>query len=233
MANNTVASYPFDPTGVKLTNRITGEQHILTVANPRDNYFIIPNVPPFFEDGLSIVFKDAVTGVPRPLVKNVDFYCSHPFLDASYSTAKPIFGSITFLNTAIAGVVTLAYNTVGGKWVPNNAQIAEALANRLGNPRTTSWETIINLPDAFPVIDHQYDLRDTKGMDELVTSVENLTKAIAANSGATIASHKADKTNPHGTTAAQVGAYSKAETVSKITEMVTAAINAHVAAYHN
>lgn len=233
MATPAVPSYPFDPTGAKVSNRITGEQHILTISNPRDNYFIIPDVPPFFEDSMSIVYKDVVTGAPRQLVRNIDYYCSHPFVDASYSTAKPIFGSLTFLNTALAGTITLAYNTVGGKWVPGNDEIAAALADRIGNPRVTSWESIVNLPDAFPVIAHEYDLADLKGMDHVVKAVDNLTAAVAANSGLTMATHKADMANPHGTSAAQVGAYTKAETVSKITELVNAAISAHVAAYHN
>lgn len=233
MATPTVPSYPFDPTGLKMSNKITGEQHILTIANPRDNYFLIPDVPPFFEEGLSIVFKDAVTGAPRTLTKNIDFYCSHPFLEASYSTAKPIYGSITILNTAMAGIVTLAYNTVGGKWVPNNAQIAEALADRLNNPRVTSWESVVNMPDSFPVIAHEYDLKDLKGLDDLVASVNKLTEAVVNNSGLSVATHRSDMANPHGTTAAQVGAYTKAETVSKINELVNAAIAAHVAGYHN
>jgi hypothetical protein len=232
MATNTVPSYPFDPTGTKVSNKITGEQHILTAANPRDNYFIIPDVPPFFENGLAIVFKDGVTGTPRPLVKNVDYYCSHPFIGASYSTAKPIFGSITMLNTALAGIITLAYQTVGGKWVPSNAEIAEALANRTGNPRVTAWEKIVNLPEAFPVIDHEYDLINMKGVEELIAAVNALTTAIATGSGTGLAAHKADKNNPHGTTAANVGAYTKAETVSKISEMITTAMNNHVTAYH-
>jgi hypothetical protein len=233
MAITTVPSYPFDPTGTKATNKITGEQHILTIANPRDNYFLIPKVPPFFEDGLVVAYKDAVTGTPRALVKNIDYYCSHPFLEASYSTGKPIFGSLTILNTALAGIVTLGYNTVGGKWVPNNAQIAEALADRISNPRVTSWETIVNLPDSFPVIEHEYNLKDLKGVESLIVAVNNLTQTIAANSGATLTAHKADLGNPHQTTAAAVGAFTKAETVSKITEIVSAAIAAHVTAYHN
>jgi len=232
MSTITATSYPFDPTGTKVSNKITGEQQILSGANPRDYYFIVPKVAPFFEDSLSIVFVDSVTNTPRTLDKNIDYYCSHPFVDASYSTAKPIWGSISFLNTALVGKVTLVYNTVGGGWVPSDTELAELLANRIGNPRVTSWEQLINLPNAFPVIDHEYSLIDLKGMEALVTALNAMTATIAQRGGQDLASHKSDKNNPHGTTAAQLDAPTNAQAQAMATKAAADAIAAHVQAYH-
>lgn len=233
MTITTVPSYPFDPTGTKLSNKITGEQQVLTASNPRDNFFLIPDVAPFFGDSMSVTFKDGQTGIQRPLVPNVDFYCTHLFLDASYSTAKPIYGSITMLNTSLAGIVTLAYQTVGDQWVPSDAVVAEALANRLGNPRATSWEQIVNPPNAFPVIAHEYDLVNMKGLDSVVTSINALTSAIAAGSGTGLTSHKADFNNPHQTTADQVGAYDKGTSDARATQIANQIMAMHIAAYHS
>jgi len=230
--STTVPSYPFDPTGTKASNKIAGEQQILTASNPRDNYFIIPKVAPFFEEGLSISFKDSATGVVRTLKKNIDYYPTHLFLDASYSTARPIYGSITFLNTALAGTVTLAYQTVGGEWVPSAAVIAEALANRLSNPRTTSWEQIVNPPNAFPVIEHPHDLINMKGMDDVIVSIRELTQAIATRGGNDLAAHKIDKNNPHGVTAAQLNVFTKEETEARINQLISVAMAGHLNAFH-
>jgi hypothetical protein len=228
--NNTPA-YPFDPTGLKVSNKVTGEQQILTPTNPRDAYFIVPKFAPYFGDSLKVVIKD-LKNVVRTLVQGVDYYPSHTFMDASFATAKPIYGSITFLDTSLSGIVTLVYQTVGDVWVQDDATIALILADRLSNPRTTSWDRVANLPKAFPSIDHQYDLIDMKGLDSLVTSVDALTQAVLSTAGSNLAAHKAATGNVHGMVPGDIGAYSKTETAALVDTKITAAIAAHVATMH-
>ena len=155
------------------------------------------------------------------------------FLEASYATAHPIYGSITLLNTSLVGIVTLGYQTVGGEWVPNDAVVAEILADRLNNPRTTSWEKVAHLPATFPPIAHEYDLINMKGMDEVVAALNAVTSAILTNSGSNLTAHKADLNNPHGVTAAQTGAYDKAQADAKAQALITSAMAQHVAQYHS
>lgn len=228
----TAVVYPFDPTGLKVSNKVVGEQQILSSTNPTDAFFIVPKYAPYFGDSLIVRLKD-LANVVRTLTPYADYYPSHLFLDASFATAKPIFGSITFLDTSLSGIVTIEYQTVGDVWVQDDTKIAEILSDRLSNPRTTSWDLVANLPSAFPPIAHQYDLVDMKGLDSLVDSVNLLTQAVITTAGANLAAHKAATGNVHGMTPEDLGVYSKADMEAKATQISAKSIADHIVAYHS
>jgi hypothetical protein len=46
--------YPFDPTGMAADNLVFEEPHAVTEAHYRDYHFIIPDVAPFYAEGLVI-----------------------------------------------------------------------------------------------------------------------------------------------------------------------------------
>ena len=72
------------------------------------------------------------------------------------------------------------YQTVGGEWTLNEDKINEILADKLLNPRITTWETIRNVPCGFPVIDHLHDdPEEMTGMPELVAAVEAIGLVLA------------------------------------------------------
>lgn len=196
--------YPFDPTGNSSANRIPSEQHVLTARNFRDYHYVIPNFAPFFEENFSITLKYP-SGTIRPLVYGVDYYFSNQFLDASRATAKPVFGSISFLDTDSAGVLTIGYNTVGGKWNLTPTEITRILAEEMRNPRITAWEQITDLPERFPVIDHEWDLVDMVGMKDVADVLETITAAILESGSGGLQQHVNDFQNPHQTTKLQVG----------------------------
>ena len=199
--------YPFDPTGTLASNKITGEQQILTAQNFRDYKFIVPFLAPYFYDSLVITFRDQNNNVV-PLVENVDWYPTHWFISASRACAKPIYGSITFLNTALAGVVTLSYQTLGGIWNIDEALMDQILNDKLRNPRTTSWDSVSEMPINFPVIDHPWDLVDMVGMSEVVEKLEGIRLALlsgGSGGGGDLAAHLQDFLNPHRVSASQVG----------------------------
>lgn len=200
----TVTPLPFDPTGTKPTNRIVGEQQVIVSVNFRDYHYIIPAQAPFFAQNLVLGFKNP-DGSSRTLIEGVDFYLSHEFISASRATAKPVFGSIEFLFTDLAGVVTLNYQSIGGDWTLDQNAIAAIIANSLTNPRTTSWEQVANPPYAFPVIDHVWDLVDLVGASAIVNSLEDIRETISEGGASGLATHVADKGNPHDVTAVQVG----------------------------
>jgi len=197
--------YPFDPTGTLASNKITGEQQILTAQNFRDYKFIIPKLAPYFYDSLVITFRDQNNNV-IPLVENVDWYPTHWFISASRACAKPIYGSITFLNTSLAGVVTLSYQTLGGIWNIDEALMDQILNDKLRNPRTTSWDSVSEMPINFPVIDHPWDLVDMVGMSEVVEALDGIRNAILdpGGGGGDLQAHLQNFSNPHKVTAAQV-----------------------------
>lgn len=199
-----LATYPFDPTGRAATNKITGEQQIITGVTSGKYHFIVPKLAPFFGVDMVVRYKD-INNVVRTLVEGVDYYLTHQFIAASRACATPIFGSISFLDWTLTGVVTLNYQTVGGIWTQDDAAIAEILAERLNNPRITAWDVVVDMPVTFPVIDHQWDLADLVGASEVVTSIDAIGEALRQTGEAGIAEHIARLDNPHSVTAAQVG----------------------------
>lgn len=196
--------YPFDPTGTAATNKIVGEQQVITAANHRDFHFIVPSAAPYFADSLVVVLR-ALDNSVRPLVEGIDYYCTHQFIAASRACAKPIYGSISFLDAQLVGAISIGYQTVGGIWTLNLAQITEILSNRLRNPRITSWEQVADVPTLFPVIDHQWNLADLVGAREVVSALDNIVQALLITGDGAIPDHILNLQNPHEVTAAQIG----------------------------
>ena len=201
----TTVTYPFDPTGSNPLARVTNEQHVLTSLNNTQLYqTIIPSAAPFFTDNIIINFTNPDTST-RTLVEGVDYYFTHIFISASKATAKPVAGSITFLDTDITGVLRITYQTIGGAWVLSDNEIAEILANMIKNPRITAWEQITDLPFQFPVIDHEWNLSDMVGATEVVEGINGIRDAVLAGNAGGIAAHVNNTNNPHETTKTQVG----------------------------
>lgn len=197
-------SYPFDPSGTSAANRITNEQHVITSQNYRDYHYVVPKFAPFFENNISIRLQYP-NGNIRNLVLGVDYYFSNQFLDASRACSKPIYGSISFLDTDTAGILSLSYNTVGGMWTLPTTEITRILAEELRNPRSTTWEQITYLPIRFPVIDHEWDLVDMVGVSKVVESIDAIRAAILAGNGGGLTEHINNYSNAHNVTKLQVG----------------------------
>jgi hypothetical protein len=171
-------TYAFDPSGVSLANKVTGETHVLTAVNSRAYHYIVPTFAPFFGAGLVVVFKDTTNAI-RPLVEGLDYLLSYQFIGASRATAKPIYGGISLINTELSGVITLSYQTLGGEWTLDTAAISQMLSDTLRNPRTTSWEQIAGVPKVFPPIDHAWNLIDLVGMAEVRDALVDISDEIA------------------------------------------------------
>lgn len=199
-----LATYPFDPTGRAATNKITGEQQIITGVTTSKYHFIVPKLAPFFGESLVVRYKDT-NNVVRTLVEGVDYYLTHWFISASRACATPIYGSISFLDLQLTGVVTLDYQTIGGIWTQDDAKISEILAERLSNPRITAWDVVVDMPVSFPVIDHEWDLVDLVGASDVVASIDAIGVALRQTGETGITDHIANQSNPHAVTAAQVG----------------------------
>ena len=196
--------YPFDPSGTSPVNRISNEQQVITAQNFRDYHYVIPQFAPFFEDNFTIRLQYP-SGATRNLVYGVDYYFSNQFLDASKACAKPIYGSISFLDTDTAGILSISYNTVGGMWNITTSEITRILAEEMRNPRTTTWEQITNLPQRFPVVDHEWDLVDMVGAKDIVSALGDIRTAVLTANGGGLGDHLTDYSNPHRVTKAQVG----------------------------
>lgn len=196
--------YNFDPTGTSSANRIVNEQHVITAVNFRDYHYVIPKFAPFFQHNFQIRIQFPDQSV-RTLIEGQDYYLSNQFLDASRACAKPIYGSISFLDTNLYGIMSISYNTVGGIWNLSPAEITRILAEEMRNPRITTWEQITYLPERFPVVDHEWDLVDMVGASEIVRSIDDVRDAVLQTSGGGLTSHVNNLDNPHNVTKAQVG----------------------------
>ena len=196
-------SYPFDPTGTKGSNRIVREKHALSPPAWKDYHFIIPKLAPFFRGSLKI--RDLNTG--RELIEGVDWAASHRFMDASRATARPVYGSITFYDKTLLGVMEIEYQTLGGDWTIDSDLILELLVNTATNPRITTWEEIVDVPHQFPVIDHEYHLDDLVGMSQVKDAIENVGRTIQDTRDVRpiVSSHINNQDNPHQVTKAQIG----------------------------
>ncbi len=196
-------AYPFDPTGELQSNKITGEQQILTAANFRDYHFVVPRWAPYFTTSL-VVKHRAVDNTVRTLVEGIDYYCTHEFISASRACATPIAGSISFLNLELTGVILLEYQTLGGIWTQDEAKIAEILADRLHNPRITAWDEVVDMPISFPPIDHDWDLDDMVGQKEVLEALNAIEDVLRQTGDAGLTAHLADFNNPHRVNKEQV-----------------------------
>lgn len=196
-------AYPFDPTGESSDNLIVKESHVINPPDYTDFYFVVPTVAPFFEHNLKVQHWPS----GRILINGVDFILSYKFLGASRATAKPVYGAISILDRVLSGVLEVTYQTLGGPWTIDENKAAELLSNVANNPRRTTWEQVVELPHAFPVIDHEWDLVDMVGASELKDALDRITDALYDQIGTSAPgeNHATNKDNPHEVTKAQVG----------------------------
>lgn len=202
-----VYAYPFDPTGKKPSNLVQGEMHTVSPQTniPPDypNFFlVIPEVGPFFEDGFKV--EHFSSNGTRELNLGTDFYFAYHFVSASRATGKRLYGGIALNNMALTGALRISYQTVGGPWAINLNIATRMLANVASNPRITTWESVIELPHAFPVIDHEWHLDDMVGMSEMVEAIEDLTSKIRTGGQASMLEHINARGNVHGLTARDI-----------------------------
>jgi hypothetical protein len=229
MASASSTIYPEDPTGSLASNLITGEVQSLSPVVSTSTKFrlIMPVYAPFFV-GTDVLTITDITGTVTTLVSGKDYYPAYVFLSASRACAAPIAGGFVFTNNSLAGTLTLQYQTLGGNWTLDVNTLTEIVANASVNPITVSWEEITDLPDIFPPIAHIWDIDDMVGADDIITALDAITDAVLAGGQQGLAEHEADHNNPHVTTAAQVGAYTTAQSDANLAA-ASATLNAAIA----
>jgi hypothetical protein len=164
-------SYPFDYTGLAQTNSIINEKVSITISNGINAYIIVPQAAPFFGSSLVIVNENGDT-----LVKDVDYFLTHPWEQANVVTAAYIYGSITLLPTYNVGIYSLNYQTIGGDYVENKANIIETgLGTSAEEYLNIDWE---NAPTAFPPTPHTQELTSVNGMAKIIQSLDAIGNAL-------------------------------------------------------
>lgn len=196
--------YPFDPTGRASTNYIVEEQHIVTEANYRDYFFIVPKFAPFYADRL--VVKHHNLNEVRTLVEGSDYYLALNYLGATRSIGQPIYGAISLSSLINIGIITISYQTLGGPWCADIQYVLEILAEKHYNPRLVVWDQVTNVQETFPPINHTQDFETLAGYEELIEAIVQVSETIAdSESQAPTVQHLINKNNPHEVILEQLG----------------------------
>ena len=169
--------FPFDPYDEKEENLIEGELHTISPPNFFEYLFIVPRFAPFFRSSLKVrLYEDG-----KELLEGVDYALSFYFYEASSTTARPIYGAISFYDRELSGTVEIDYRTVGGQWAIDEQKATELLASVQYNPRSATWEQVVGLPEHFPVIEHDHHLKDIVGMSDLLESLGDIRSALSTD----------------------------------------------------
>lgn len=196
-------SYQFDPTGRLPANLITNETQTLSSVNGKNYFLIVPNLGPFFANSQLSVSITA-NGVTSQLTEGRDYVLALPYVAATRATGQIIYGGICILNTNINATAVLSYQTLGGPWVVDRLTILENLAEKMFNPRTTSWDVLTDKQDTFPPINHSLEVDQIYGQQELIMSILQLAKEVGSADKSALVSHMLDANNPHLVTKAQI-----------------------------
>lgn len=196
-------TYPFDPTGVNQANLIVNDQHIVTANNYEDYYFVVPKFGPFFNE--SMVVTQSVAGVTRVMVEGIEYAGCLPFIGASRSIGKLVYGAISFTDPNITGVVSLKYQTLGGAYIFDDQYVLTIIADRVYNPRITTYEQVTDKPTLFPPTNHQWNLVDLVGQSSVVDALIRIEQAILSRVSDLFRIHILRMDNPHGDTKESIG----------------------------
>lgn len=155
--NGNNISYAFNPYGTDESCIIHDELHTLTPENGKDYVVIVPRCGPFFRS--TMVAVNNSTGAV--LTENSGYTVGNLFNELSQQTYKGLFGTLVFTKLTAPIQVRLQYATLGGGFVLNDTEYANAVVNILANPRSLFWEQLVGLPETYPPIDHIHAADDT------------------------------------------------------------------------
>lgn len=167
-------TYPKDITGMNPNNRIV-ERHTVTTDNRMELDYIIPRYAPAFAFNLVLSRVDPETDELIPLTLGVDYYLgglwSEPIEEVG---SKDLISTIIFDDELSNGVFQLEYNTFGGQYTLDTPGYADAIANYLVNPLSTSWGEIVGRPLQYTADPHKFGAGDLIGWEDLVACLNRL-----------------------------------------------------------
>jgi FAD/FMN-containing dehydrogenase len=171
------ATYPFDTTGTAETNLVEGELHTLTMVNAAPYRIIIPTFAPFYLDNLLLEHVDLL-GNRTPLDEGVHYYMGIPYIGATRSVGKPVYGGIPIIEQFAEGAIAVTYQTVGGDFVADPNYVYARLLEYVYNPRTTWWDNLTNVQELFPAVPHDTNLDDVTQVNLLFDVLNRMVDAI-------------------------------------------------------
>ena len=200
--------YPLDLTGKALSNLIQNEAHTVSSINDKTYFIFIPEFAPFHLDNFTLKLLDEL-GVTSVLFEGIDYELCVPYVSASDSIGKYIYGGVKLLKDIGSGTLLVNYQTLGDKWMGSPSYVLERIAEKLYNPRTVIWDNITNVQEIFPVVDHTVTLNpDIASTEDILQKLTEIADAIIAGPSTTnrVIKHILDiGSNPHKVTKEQLG----------------------------
>lgn len=201
-------TYPLDLTGKASTNFIANEAHTASSITDKTYHIVIPEFAPFHLDNFTMKLTDAL-GATTVLFEGIDYEFCVPYVTASDSIGKYIYGGIKLLKNIGDSTLLVSYQTLGDKWMGSASYVLERIAEKLFNPRTVIWDNITNVQETFPATDHTVDLNsDIASTGDILTKLQQIADAILAGPSATnqVIKHILDESsNPHKVNKEQIG----------------------------
>lgn len=218
-----IVRFPLDPTGISTNNFVQAEP--VTMVH-RITRAIAPQYGAFYTQSLRVF--DGVSNVE--LVRGVQYYAAELYEVPTAKYGKEVCAIIIIKDTSVSDTVLLNYQAVGGEFSASVEAIVSQINNLQNDTRPVRWGDIIDKPSEYTPTDHLHDLGDIYGFESLVHAVNRVRAAVllgdsashdeiyryidqqiaaAASAAAaayqTVSNHVNNTSNPHQTTAAQVG----------------------------
>ena len=200
-------SYPLDTTGTAASNLVVDEPHTLTEVNDAPYRILIPTFSPFYLHNLAVKHVDTA-GVVKPLVEGVDFYCALPYMVATRSIGKPLYGGLAFISTLPQGTILVTVQTLGGEWCADAQYVYKMLLEKDYNAGVTWWDTLTNVQQVFPPTPHALAVTDIDGISNLIAELEKIRDALVNfdySPPAAVIEHIGLTGNVHGLTKRDLG----------------------------
>lgn len=172
--------YPEDLTGVNPDNRILNEIHTISpYTSSRPRRIVIPNFRPFFTDTTYLKLYDLGSSTPlTPLVKDADYKCVELSEEASIASGKEVCHSVIIENINVSEQVAVSYQTVGGLYTNDTANLVSLINTGLNDTRPVPWDNLLGKPFEFESLPHPHHLNDVIGYAPLIVALERLQTAI-------------------------------------------------------
>lgn len=228
-----VIKYPLDLTSVSPDNLVIGEIQTMPARTKRA---IAPEYGAFYTK--SLIITDQAN---NQQLTTDQYYAATMLAVPTMMSGEEVCAIIMITDPSVSDTVSLQYQAVGGEWSASATAIVQQIYNLNLDDRPAAWPAIIGKPDAFPPSAHLHDAGDLFGFEYVVKAINDVEAAILMGDSAShdailkyidslvaglagqyddlnarLNAHTQDTTNPHRTTADQVGAFTKAETTSAI-----------------
>jgi hypothetical protein len=172
-------SYIFDSSGRLADNRVSGEVIHVDTVNGGSSGICIPAFAPFYQENF-IVKEVLGDGSYRLMVEDVDFIYLYPYYDATQMLGKYVVGGFYVLPTGITSV-NIDYNTIGGSWIHDPIAVRDNIARNTVNPRIVLWDSITNVQQLFPPLDHLLHTDDLLPSSRLIEAISDIGKELTLN----------------------------------------------------